>query len=774
MDTIDNPLQVAERRCLQPFLPMIYTAWAGGELSPGELRGMRKKLEGGGDLDANSQLLLDLWLNPEAPPSAAQLEILRGTIKGKMAQLSGDTPATLAELGEALAGHSGTVPTGMKALLEEIQTALGAYDHEAIKEILGTRAAEEEAPAPAAPGHSGFNVADLTAYLEHPYAERYEWARKLLNNPRFYHSYNDSKETQRERVWSWCKEIAREGLTALPWGKEYGGGGDVGGFLAAAEVMGAFDGSLLIKFGVHIGLFAGSIYNLGSDRHIKQYLHKAIAMELPGCFAMTETGHGSNVRDIETLATYDKERQEFVIHTPHAGARKDYIGNAACHAQMATVFAQLQIGEQEYGVHAFLVPIRDKDGGILPGIAIEDDGSKIGLNGVDNGRIVFNQVRVPRENMLDRFSQVAENGDYTSVTNNAGKRFFMMISTLVMGRVSISAAVTAMSKVGLAIAIRYGDRRRQFGPPGGPETVILDYQSHQRRLLPHLATAYALTFACRDLISLLDNSDEETRRELETRAAGIKVATSWHAIESLQVCRESCGGQGYLAVNRFGNLKADSDVFATFEGSNPVLLQLVAKGMLTEYKHQFSGNKFFGIVKFLTNKAAVVLTEQNPLTTRNVDEAHLRDPEFHLSALRYREDSLLVSAARRLKSRLDKKIDSFQAFNEVQDHLCSMAMAHVDRVVLESFQKAVEKAPNAEVKATLGRLCALYALTRIEKDAGWFLESGLLEPVKAKAVRRQVLKLCAEIRPQARALVDAFNFSDKILSAPIALGDHPA
>jgi acyl-CoA oxidase len=752
---------------------MIYIAWAGGELSPGELRALRKKLESLGDLDANSQLLLELWLNPDAPPSAAQLQILRSTIRAKVSELPAEDRGTLAELGEALARKSGPVPAGVKELLEEIQTALGAHDHEACAEILQHGLNRSEAQPTATPDW-GFKVNDLIDYMERPYGQQYDFARRVLSHPRFYHSYGESKEVQRERVFNWCKEIAREGMTAMPWPKEYGGQDNPGGFLAAAEMMGAFDGSLLIKFGVHIGLFAGSIYNLGSERHQKEYLTKAISLELPGCFAMTETGHGSNVRDIETTATYDLERQEFIIHTPHLGARKDYIGNAAMHAQMATVFAQLHIGEQEYGVHAFLVPIRDKNGGILPGISIEDDGSKIGLNGVDNGRIVFNKIRIPRENLLDRFAQVSESGEYTSVTNNPGKRFFMMLSTLVMGRVSISAAITAMSKVGLAIAVRYAENRRQFGPPGGPEVVIMDYQTYQKRLYPHLATAYALTFACKDLIAMFNEEGEEKRRELESRAAGLKVYTSWHAIESLQVCRESCGGQGYLSVNRFGNLKADADVFATFEGSNPVLLQLVAKGLLTEYRHQFTGNKFFGIVKFLTKQAAVVLSEQNPLTTRNVDVAHLRDPDFHLSALRYREDSLLVSAARRLKSRLDKKMDSFQAFNEVQDHLCTLATAHIERTILESFQRAVENAPNAEVKGVLAKVCALFALTRIEKDAGWFLESGLLEPVKSKAIRAQVLQLCSEIRPLARPLVDAFNFSDKILSAPIALGDVPA
>lgn len=772
MNLIDNPLKVAEERSLQPFLPMIYIAWAGGELAPGEIRGLRRKLENLGKLDEDAQLLLEMWLNPEAPPSAAQLKNLQTRLRDKIASLKEQDQASLADVGMALAGESGQVPDDVRAALDEIQNALGAHGREPVKDICDEHDRRTGTVEP--PADSDFPLSALIDYLESPHQAYFQRGRELINHPRFFHRYGESKEIMRERVVNWCLELAREGVSGIPWPVEFGGEGNVGGFLAIAEIMGAFDGSLLIKFGVHIGLFAGSIYNLGTERHHKEYLPKAIAFKLPGCFAMTETGHGSNVRDIETTATYDKERQEFIIHTPHLGARKDYIGNAALHAQMATVFAQLLIDDENFGVHAFLVPIRNEEGAILPGVQIEDDGFKIGLNGVDNGRIIFNQVRVPRENLLDRFGQVSESGEYTSPINNPGKRFFQMLSTLVMGRVSISAAVNTMAKVGLAITVRYAERRQQFGPTGEPEVPILDYQTYQRRLFPYLATSYALTFACKDVIKLLEEDDESRRRELESRAAGLKVYTSWHAIESLQVCRESCGGQGYLAVNRFGNLKADTDVFATFEGSNPVLLQLVAKGLLTEYRHQFAQNRFFGIVKHLTNKATTVITEQNPLTTRNTDREHLRDPEFHLAALRYREDSLLVSAARRLKRQLDSKTDSFTAFNSCQDHLVTLAYAHVERVILESFQRAVKECPEDKTRGHLRTLCNLFALNCIHKDVGWFLEAGYLESSKSKAIRAEVLELCAEIRPHARALVDAFNFPDKIIGAPIALGQTPA
>ena len=750
---------------------MIYVAWAAGDLTPGELRNLRTRLEGLGRLDEDAQMLLEMWLNPDAPPSAAQLKVLHRRLKEKGARLKEEDRGSLVDFGMAMAREMGEVPEDVGQTLEDIQTALGAHGPELVK---GHFLESPTAPGEPRKRESSFPVEQLVEFLESPHQEYYQRARQAIAHPRFFHAYGESKEILRERVVNWCRELARDGFTAIPWPKEFGGEDNIGGFLAAAETFGAFDGSLLIKFGVHIGLFAGSIYNLGTERHQREYLPKAISFELPGCFAMTETGHGSNVRDIETTATYDKERQEFVINTPHPGARKDYIGNAALHARLGTVFAQLIIDGESFGVHAFLVPIRDEQGSIMPGITIEDDGFKLGLNGVDNGRITFNNVRIPRLNMLDKFGEVSEAGEYTSPINNPGKRFFQMLSTLVMGRVSISAAVNTMAKVGLAITVRYAESRRQFGPAGEAEVPILDYQTYQRRLLPYLATSYALHFACRECIELLESDEEEKRRELESLAAGLKVYTSWHAIETLQVCRESCGGQGYLAVNRFGVLKGDTDVFATFEGSNPVLLQLVAKGLLTEYKSQFSQNRFFGIVKLLTNKAATVLTEQNPLTTRNTDRSHLRDPEFQKAALRFREDSLLVSAARRLKHQLEQKVDSFTAFNRCQDHMVTLAYAHIERVIFESFDRAVKRCEQEEVKETLANLSSLFALNCIHKDAGWFLEAGYIEAVKSKAIRAEVLQLCSEIRPIARDLVDGFNFPDKIISAPIALGMVPA
>ena len=273
--------------------------------------------------------------------------------------------------------------------------------------------------------------------------------------------------------------------------------------------------------------------------------------------------------------------------------------------RMAAVFAQLEVEGESHGVHAFVVPIR-VDGRVLAGVRVEDDGLKMGLNGVDNGRLWFDGVRVPRDNLLNRFADVTDDGRYESPIENPDRRFFTMLGTLVQGRVCVGGAGINASKVALVIATRYAVRRRQFNATSQEqEELLLDYGLHQRRLLPMIAHTYALHFAqevvATDLHEVFsaewDEDGDHRRRELESRAAGTKALGTWHATRTIQECRELCGGAGYLAVNRFAALKADTDVFTTFEGDNHVLLQLVAKGLLTDYSSGFEDLDQFGMVR---------------------------------------------------------------------------------------------------------------------------------------------------------------------------------
>jgi acyl-CoA oxidase len=229
------------------------------------------------------------------------------------------------------------------------------------------------------------------------------------------------------------------------------------------------------------------------------------------------------------------------------------------------------------------------------------------------------------------------------------------------------------------------------------------------------------------------------------------------------------GGRGYHAANRLGRLKADTDVFTTFEGANVVLLQLVARGLLTTFREEMGDLRLWDVVRHVAERAQTRVSELNPVVTRRTDESHLRDPELHRAALRYREERLLSSAARRLRDRIGDGMDSFEAMNQVQDHLVALARAHVERWVLEAFHDAVARAPDPGTSETLGTLAVLHGLARLEDDRGWFLEAGYLEPAKSRAIREQVNRLCAEVAGQAVALVDGFGIPDEVLKAPDGL-----
>ncbi|MET7278005.1 acyl-CoA dehydrogenase [Kribbella sp. NPDC005582] len=627
-------------------------------------------------------------------------------------------------------------------------------------------------------------------YLDGPHKAARDVVRAGLaaNADLFEFAVRQPRDEYRETVLEMLQAITAEGHPARGFPKEFGGEGDLGGYIAGFETLAFGDLSLMVKAGVQFGLFAGAILHLGTERHHEAYLADAIGGRLLGCFAMTETGHGSNVQALGTTATYDAVTGEFVVHTPSEAARKDYIGNAARHGRMAAVFAQLVVGGETHGVHCLLVPIRDEDGTPLPGVTLSDCGPKLGLNGVDNGRIVFDNVRVPRAALLDRYAQVDADGNYHSEIENPDRRFFTMLGTLVQGRVSVGGAAITASKVALEIAIRYAAQRRQFGAPGSnEETLLLDYRMHQRRLLPLLARTYALHFAQAELVEEFvrvfgDGSSEHDRRALEAQAAGTKALGTWHATETIQICREACGGAGYLAENRLATLKADTDVFTTFEGDNTVLLQLVAKGLLTDYRESFGKLDPLGTARFIAAQAVEIAVEKaalRPLIDRLRDvvpnrndtsdpDAGLRDDAYHSGLLRFREQHMLAGVARRLKAGIDAGDEAFDVFNRCQDHVIAAGRAHVDRVVLEAFQKAVARAPE-DLRGVLKDVYDLHALSTIEAERAWYLEHGRLSPGRSKAITALVNELCGVVRPVAIDLVEAFGVPGAAVEVPMVV-----
>lgn len=620
----------------------------------------------------------------------------------------------------------------------------------------------------------------LRAALDGPWREVREQARRQLDDDRLYGDPFLDYRAARARVLDQMRLVREFGYAERGFRLENGGTGDPGGAVTGLEMLAYADLSLWVKSGVQWGLFGGAVENLGTERH-RDVVRRLLSLNLLGCFAMTESGHGSDVARLETTATYDPATAEFVVHSPTESARKDYIGGAAEHARMAAVFAQLIIAGESRGVHCFLVPIRDEQGSDLPGVTTSDCGLKGGLPGVDNGRIRFDHVRIPRENLLNRYADVTPDGAYSSEIENPSRRFFTTLGTLVRGRVSVGGAAAAGARVALSIALRYADKRRQFADTEtGEEVVLLDYRSHQRRLLPHVARAFALAFAQNDLVRRMhviqtgQDLDPHAQRALEKRAAGLKVAQTRHATRAIQECREACGGAGYLTENRLVTLKADTDVFTTFEGDNVVLTQLVAKELLTAYSDEVRDLDALGWVRFAATMARDVVRESSGVrqliqrlrdrADDGIDDGDLSRRSVQLQLFADREDYLVRTAAHRLRARA-QETGPFEAFNNAQDHILIAGEAHIERLVLEVFIEGIAGIDDPAARELADTVCDLYVYSTIEQNQAWYIMHRFMSVDRAKTVRRGVNELVDRLRPQAATLVEALGVPETMLHA---------
>ena len=577
--------------------------------------------------------------------------------------------------------------------------------------------------------------------------------------------------------------LSSRGLAIAGFGSEFGGNGTQADSVAHFEMLAQGDLSLTIKSGVQHGLFGGALVNLGTRWHHEAFLPGTISCEMTGAFAMTELGHGSDVASIETTITYLPETDELEIDSPTPTATKAYLGNAGAHGKWAVVFGQLIVGEENEGVHVAVVRIRNEDLSDAAGVTTGDQGHKGGLLGVDNGTLRFDHVRVPRTHLLDRHGGIDADGVYTSPIASKSARFFTMLGTLVRGRICVGAGAASATRKALTIATHYALKRRQFRLPGlGEEVLLLDYQTHQRRLLPNIAKAYAYGFAVNELSLSLqrvidaEGTDPRAARELETRAAGLKAVMTRWANDTLQVCREACGGAGFMTENGLTLLRQDADVFATFEGDNTVLLQLVAKALLLDYKQAWGDLDLRGTAQATARIVGETVLERT--TARSVIDRllasaqhgvrgdQLRSRGWHVSVFEDRERHVVEGLAKRMRAAGKvPATDAFAAVNACQEHMLAAARAHTDRIVLEAFIAGIEACPQAYVKSVLNQLCDLYALTVLEENRAWLMEHDRIDGARSRAISQAVDDLCAELRPLARDLVDGLGVEERWLNS---------
>ncbi|KAL3818001.1 hypothetical protein ACJIZ3_003906 [Penstemon smallii] len=522
---------------------------------------------------------------------------------------------------------------------------------------------------------------------------------------------------------------------------------------------------------LHWGMFVPAIKGQGTDEQQKKWLPLAYKMQIIGCYAQTELGHGSNVQGLETTATFDPQTDEFVIHSPTLTSSKWWPGGLGKVSTHGVVYARLIINGEEHGIHGFIVQLRSLEDHLpLPGVTVGDIGMKFGngaYNTMDNGVLRFDHVRIPRNQMLMRVSQVTRDGKYKQ--SDVPRQ--LVYGTMVYVRQTIVADASCALSRAVTIATRYSAVRRQFGSQnGGPETQVIDYKTQQNRLFPLLASAYAfkfvgewLTWLYNDVTQRLQASDFSTLPEAHACTAGLKSLTTTATADGIEECRKLCGGHGYLCSSGLPELFAVYVPACTYEGDNTVLLLQVARFLMKTVSQLGSGKKPLGTISYMGKIEHLM---QSRCTVQKAED--WLKPSQVLEAFEARAVKMAVSCAKNLS----KFTNPEEGFAELSADLVEAAVAHCQLIVVSKFiDKLQQDIPGKGVKQQLEALCGIYYLYLLHKHQGDFLATSYLTPKQAALANDQLRALYTKVRPNAVALVDSFNYTDHFLGSILGCYD---
>ncbi|KAH8701557.1 acyl-CoA dehydrogenase/oxidase [Talaromyces proteolyticus] len=541
-------------------------------------------------------------------------------------------------------------------------------------------------------------------------------------------------------------------------------------------------------YALHASMFLVTLREQSNPEQRKLFLERAEKYEIIGCYAQTELGHGSNVRGLETTATWNPEDKTFTLHSPTLTASKWWIGSLGRTANHAVVMAQLFIGGKNYGPHPFVVQIRDLQTHLpLENVYVGDIGPKFGYNTMDNGFLLFNKLKIPHISMLARFSRVDP---------DTNKYVRPALPTLVYGtmtwvRSNIVLDAGSVLARGVTIATRYCAVRRQFqdrdADRNAGETQVLNYKMVQVRLLPLLASMYALHFTGRGMMKLYQESQtrmkgatqsgqdtrspgpEELRAgadllaDLHATSCGLKALASTTAGEGLEICRRACGGHGYSSYSGIGPWYSDYLPTLTWEGDNYMLTQQVARYLLKAARAVLAG-------KGTGNDTSQILQSYLARKDKGASFDILEVDSEIVAAFAWRTAHLTFEA---LKHRDVEK----RSWNSLLVDFWRLSTSHSQYLVVKNFYDSVSSreltsSVDAATAEVLRKLFRLYALHTLEREAADFYSSGAVTVRQITLTRtKAVLSLLDDIRPHAVRLVDAWQIPDWVLDSSLGRSD---
>ena len=592
-----------------------------------------------------------------------------------------------------------------------------------------------------------FNSLEFQTYLDHDnHDTRAKWKQFTTNDifkPRFDISMQEAKHLAFERL----KVVAENKVfSAFDFLR------NPLNVFANHEMAGIVDHSLATKLTVQLNLFGGTVVTLGSERHMA--IAKGIDdLSTVGCFALTELGYGNNAVEMETTSHWDPKTKEFIINSPSVLSQKYWITNGALHSNYAVVFAQLFMNGQHEGIHAFLVRIRNADMTVRSGVFIEDMGHKLSSNGVDNARIAFTNVRVPRESILNKYSDVDADGKYTTKIPKKRERFLRVADRLLSGRLCIAAMQISNTKSTLCTCFRYASKRLAVGKTGKSDTPIMDFQLFQNAMYPLLAKSVCLNIAFNQIKTMYSqNVVNEPTAEVIRLCCVIKPMITWNLRDVATRSVERCGGQGYLSCNRMAESIGFAHSGITAEGDNSILMQKVTKelmGSIEKKEYKFPE------------------MTQCPMREMPAKEK-ISDIDTLVNLLRWREISLIKELAKVNFEKVKKGKTVYDIWMKEDNYLVQeLALAYGQRIVAEYCYNELRICPSG-IRKVLELLVRTYLAQVVSEHLPWFLIHNTVSTKAAIELKNSYLDCIREMHPQALNLVNSFGIPEHLLTAPIA------